>query len=345
VKDYARSLAHALNVAGVDVEVVAPPSWSIKRFAYFYNDQLRDKFDICHVQYPSVGHKASFAPHLLGILDRPKSVFVTVHECSALPRSQRCALNLFRLSASSIIFCSDYERAAMNSTFGSLGAAQVVIPMGSNVPSLPPRESIDNTIVYFGQIRRKKGIEQFLELARLSSSHGRIYKYQILGSVTAANEEFALALQNNSPPSVEWSKDLTFDEVANILNRSLAAYMPFPDGASERRGSILAAFANGLPVITREGPATTAKLRGVIMGANNSEEALEAVDLLAGDSVFWRTRSGLVREYARGNLWQDVAARHIELYRNSKVRQTDPRGLPLVSSQPSNVCAKNTRRA
>ena len=120
----------------------------------------------------------------------------------------------------------------------------------------PLRERPAARVVYFGQIRPNKGLEQFLELANRSIASKRPFKFKIMGSVPGAHQGYMRSLRSACSPAVDWALDLSFADVAETLAASFAAYLPFPDGASERRGSLLAALANGLPVLSTFGSAT-----------------------------------------------------------------------------------------
>ena len=61
--------------------------------------------------------------------------------------------------------------------------------------------------------------------------------------------------------SVPIRLNLSDEEVASILNDSKIAYLPFPDGISERRGSFLAAATNGVIVLSNAGRFTYEALR------------------------------------------------------------------------------------
>ncbi len=70
-----------------------------------------------------------------------------------------------------------------------------------------------------------------------------------------------------------WDIDLEEKEVCKILSEALFSYLPFPDGASERRGTLLAVLGNGLVTITTKGKHTTKEIEEVVLLANTPYEA------------------------------------------------------------------------
>jgi glycosyltransferase involved in cell wall biosynthesis len=315
VKDGAHQLAEALTHNGFDVSVLAPKDWSPKSVWKFFRQLRREKYDILHVQYPSIGYRGSLVPHMLGLMHTARAAVATLHEYSAFPRIQKLSTHVFRLSADALFFGSEYERSKFNSYLGLLGASQVVFPVVSQVPSVPTSNGRDTTVLYFGQIRPNKGLEAYLSLARQSVQLRRMYQFRIMGSISKAHEVYAQSLQAQAPKEIRWSFDLPFEEIGSILSRSFAAYLPFPDGASERRGSLLAAWANGLPVVSQIGPATTPSLRELLVIARDAEEALCALDKLAARPDESERIGRASREYSLSRTWGDVAKRYADVYR------------------------------
>jgi glycosyltransferase involved in cell wall biosynthesis len=195
-----------------------------------------------------------------------------------------------------------------------MGVRQETFPILSQVPSALPSTGRDLTIAYFGQIRPNKGLEAFLELARLSIEQTRPFGFHIMGSTNRNNQGFAQALQAAAHPDVRWSSDLPFDKVAENLAQSFAAYLPFPDGASERRGSMPAAWLNGLPVLSTAGEATTDGIRERVLIVSTPKEALRALDELLARPAAWERLSRVSREYAKDHSWDFVAQRHAAMY-------------------------------
>jgi glycosyltransferase involved in cell wall biosynthesis len=317
VKNYARSLAQALAERGIEAQVMTPADWSARSVLGFSERLRKEGYDIVHLQYPSIGYRGSLFPHFLGFMNVADVSVVTVHEYSALPRAQRISTQLFRGTASAVIFCSHYERSLYDRQLANIGAPQSVIPIGSNVPAAATDGSRDGTVVYFGQIRPNKGIEQFIELARRSIALHRQFSFHIIGSAPAAHQKYLRELQQSAPEIVRWSIDLEFAQVSNILARSFAAYLPFPDGVSERRGSMLAALTNGLPVLSTIGAATPPKMLPSFLPTEGSDEALSLLDELAGDPERHARLCAVSRIHAARHTWSSIAAQHELAYREA----------------------------
>lgn len=315
VKDGAYQLAEALAPLGFDVDVLAPEAWSFSAVWKFVGRLRQGRYDILHVQYPSIGYRGSLAPHVLGLLRIARATVATIHEFSTFTRLQQLSTHLFRWSGNTILFASEFERSQFNRRLGLLGATQVVFPVVSQVPCVPPSSGRDATVVYFGQIRPGKGLEAYLDLARHSIRLGRHYQFHAIGSISKAHQAYARSLVAKAAPEVRWSFDLSFEEVGAILGRSFAAYLPFPDGASERRGSLAAAWFNGLPVLSQIGAATTPTIRELLVVVHNLEEALTALDKLGERPQEWERISRGLREYSENRTWAHVARRHADTYR------------------------------
>src|ERR1035441_9803138 len=106
-------------------------------------------------------------------------VVVTLHEFSALPLSQRISTHLFRFTSDQLLFTVDTEAAK----YGHSSVTKQVIHIGSNVPVFSTDLQREPIVLYFGQIRPNKGLEEFLELASHSQQLGKPFKYVVIGSV------------------------------------------------------------------------------------------------------------------------------------------------------------------
>ena len=311
VRDYARTLSGALCDAGLEARVTAPRRWRLRDFAPFVRAVKASRTDIVHLQYPSLGHRGSLLPHALGLAGIAPSFVATLHEHSALPRPQRLANQLFRASAKRIIFTTPFEARRY-------GAPQnaPIIPIGSNIPAHSERLGRDQTVLYFGQVRPNKGLEAFIALAELCAKQGEAFRFRVIGSTPPRWTDYRRQLRASAPVDLAWSEGLAYAEVAAAMAVSMVAFLPFPDGAGERRGSLLAALANGLPVISTIGPATTAELKAALLPADGPDAALAQLRTLRANPDVGLQLSALGRSLASRFSWARIASAHATLYRD-----------------------------
>jgi glycosyltransferase involved in cell wall biosynthesis len=310
VKDYALRLAEALGECDVEAEVLAPRSWTTKDVLPFLKTLRERNFDILHLQYPSIGHRASLWPHLMGRMNLGGKFVVTLHEYTALYRRHQASTRLFPWTAERLLFTTDTEMEK----FGQSRVAQQAIFIGSNVPPFPGIRQRNANVLHFGQIRANKGIEEFLALALRSQESGLPFTFQVIGSVAERQAPYCKKLRAETTARVEWTIDPSSDEVARIMAGSLAAYLPFPDGATYRRGSLLAALTNGLPVLTRIGPDTPPELVSVTLPTAGVEDALAHLERLHNFPNEAKNLGSAAKMFSHRFSWTRIAQMHKQIY-------------------------------
>jgi glycosyltransferase involved in cell wall biosynthesis len=243
-----------------------------------------------------------------------------LHEHSALPLLQRVANTLFRVSADRLIFTTEYEASA----FGA-SPQSPIIPIGSNVPVHPGEPDRHDTVLYFGQLRPGKGIETFLDFAELCLAAGEPTRFVIIGSAPPRWRDYYRSLRALAPSSLNWLEDASFADVAEAMATARAAFLPFPDGAGLRRGSLLAALSNGLPVIAPFGESTTADLRHVLLPADTPEAALHQLRALRATPGLQQQYGEAGRALVRRFGWAAIAEEHLATYRSALASPADLR--------------------
>ena len=239
-----------------------------------------------------------------------KRSIVTLHEYSAMPLAQRASTHLFRWTVDRIVFTAEAESEA----YGYSNGAGHIIHIGSNVPPFPSELKRLPIVLYFGQIRPNKGLECFLELAKISLQRASHFRFVVLGTVPPRRAAYYEAVRTSAVASVDWFLDLPIEQISKMMASSFASYLPYPDGASYRRGSLISALANGLPVITTIGPTTPSDLADVVFAAASPEEALAhllRLNTFPAEAVNRGTRG---RKFAEQFSWAEIARKHEQLY-------------------------------
>ncbi|MCE5259725.1 MAG: glycosyltransferase family 4 protein [Chloroflexi bacterium] len=146
-----------------------------------------------------------------------------------------------------------------------------LIPIGSNIPlvidpllraKMRQRFNLGTfqyVLGYFGLINESKGVEELVQALALVRQEGINAGMCIIGggigASDATNAPYLAKLQhaiaeNGLEPYVRWTGHLTSAEVSAALQCVDIAVLPYQDGVSLRRGSLMAALAHGLPIVT-----------------------------------------------------------------------------------------------
>lgn len=316
VGDYTHKLVGSLQEIGAKVDVFSSGlDWSLLNSKKLADSISAASPDIIHIQYPTVGYGSSLGPQALSFMSKPS--VVTVHEVSQVHMLRQLSLVSFTLSADRVIFTSEYEMSYASRWAPRLATRSTVIPIGSAIAAsvVGSVKDIDD-IIYFGLIRPKKGLEQVIRLAYLAKKEGLPLTVRIVGLVDSQQHQYFNKLQSTADGlPVFWDLGLSEHQVSDLLARSHIAYIPFPDGASERRSSLLALLSNGVATISTKGIFTTGAMAEAIAFADTPEEALAVVRDLNANPAKRRLLTDKAREYVGMRDWKNIAHRHLELYR------------------------------
>jgi len=102
--------------------------------------------------------------------------------------------------------------------------------------------------------------------------------------------------------------------VAEMLASAAVAYLPFPDGASERRSSLKSALSSGVVCVTTEGSATPVEMRSAVVLATSIEDAYQKAKTLLANRDECEKLSAEAARYAQTFRWDSIAQLHREIY-------------------------------
>lgn len=315
VLDYSRRLAEALKEQGVAVTLargIRNDRLSLREL----RAELRARRpELLHIQYPMARYGASLLPLVAAWLPGVRTL-VTLHEFSQAHPLRRVAALAF--SRAALVFTTEQEEQAYRRWYPWSRGRTQVIPLGSNIPWLADGGKRDlDAVCYFGQLRPQRGLEAFIELARLAQRQAPQLRFQVLGAVPAGREDYCRALRESAADlrQLGWALESGDDAVAQRLAATGFVYLPYPDGASGRRGSLLAALGNGALVITTRGAQTPPELSGAVRFANSPVDALAEIATLRGDPEAQNRQRAAARAWSRVHQWSAIADAHRLLYR------------------------------
>ncbi len=301
-------------------------------------EQLRP--DVLHIQYQTGAYAMRPAVNLLPWRLRRErwrpGVVVTAHdllEPYLLPKAaplRRWVTRRLLADADAAIVTNGQDAAQSQAL---LGVQARQIPIGSNIEVAPPpgydREhwraglgvGADETLVaYFGMISRSKGLETLLNaLEQLPPSvrllliggpspalHDQVYAADIQAQVTARGLGARVQITGHCDEEAV---------SAHLLAADLAA-LPFADGATFRRGSLLAALAHGVPVVTTAHPQGDAALEGaaLLVPPGDAAGLAGALARLWADAALRAGLSAAAQALIRSFSWDRIAEQHEALY-------------------------------
>lgn len=311
VGDYTFHLVTALEKAGMNMSVLHSQNWRMTSLPHLISSIYREKPDILHIQYPTFGYGRSMSPQIISLLYRRAPVVVTLHEFSQAHPLRRLSIVPFTLRCY-VLFTNQWERNSLCRWAPWIRRRSDIIPIGSNIPFCPQPGDRDPEVVYFGIIRPAKGIEDFLTLARMAWERRSSWRFRLLGFPHPHYPQFLAQLR--ALPYLSLHLSLGPRHVAQILSRATFAYLPYPDGASERRGSLLAALGNGVLVITTRGLQTPPEFERFLLFASHPEDALGILQSFPEPRERFTRMKEEARKYLEKISWDAIASRHIGIY-------------------------------
>lgn len=290
VGDYTKILAHELVARGHDVFLFTSAQCQETNPAIHINNSTQKwrwgtlraikkwvsthKIEIISLQFETAAYKMSPFIHFLPQMVRVP-VVTTFHDLMfpyLFPKAGALRPMIVRyLARRSVgVITTNHEDYLQLDTHPNI----TLIPLGNLVPADLPADyqrpvwrkkaganDDDFLIAYFGFINHSKGVEILLEdLAYLRSS-GYPFRLVMIGGKTGSSDPTnadyaqkidALITQLNLDQTVIWTGFVDNAQVNAYLDASDVVCLPFRDGASYRRSSLLAAIHRGCAIITTQ---------------------------------------------------------------------------------------------
>ena len=220
----------------------------------------------------------------------------------------------------------------------------VAIPIGSNIAALPftgeQREArrqlrgygpTDLVVGYFGFLNRSKGGLTLLHTLHALAKSGSPTRLLMIGDRVGASdptnfaylqEVEALARTLGVADQIQWTGFQPDAEVSADLAACDVILLPYTDGASLRRGSLMAALAQGCPIVTTTPQVPVPELVDgqdlCYVPANDAQAAAQAIRRLAANPALAAKLGDHARQASTQFTWESIARQHLDLYLHKK---------------------------
>ena len=337
VGDYTARLREALSDRGFPSKVLNKRQvrrWDARALAYLVRTAPHE--GVVHIQFQAAAYDLLGDVCLLPLVlrrlrPRVRSV-TTFHDVRVpylFPRAGRLRAAAVRLLART----SDAVIAADSRDLQFLGGPSprhFNVPIGTNVPCAPPSDferstfrrrlgldAGDLAIVYFGLLNASKGLDLLLEAFDVIRRSQPAARLLLLGGPMGASDPTDRATGRRLESRLSQLGDrlvrpgwLPGSELSAYLLAGDVALLPYADGASARRGSLLACAEHGLPIVSTQ-PAAPEVSPFVAAVDQDSSSLAQAVQRICEAPEQLRAASHLLAERVR---WPRIADQHVQIY-------------------------------
>lgn len=307
--------------------------WNFSAWKIIKNLIKKISPDIIHYQHPSKLYKKYlfqfYLPYLAKKNFRKIKFLTTIHEFTESPFYAKLWLKLLLKLNNYIIFTNlhDFKHAIKVANIKSK-----IIPIGSNIKpnkfdaNLLKQEKRkilkDNELLlgYFGTINRDKGLDILIKaLNFLKNEQKTKIKLCIIGELS--NEiRYHRYIKNlinkyNLKNDVYLTGYLKNDEISKWFNLFDICVLPFKQGASLRRGSLITALVHNIPVITTKGKNNNILTdNNNVVYFNNLTELIAKINRLKNDKIFYQKIKNGTQQVSKNFSWPLIAKKTIEFY-------------------------------
>jgi len=285
-------------------------NWKISSIFSILKFLRNNEINIINIQYPNILYgRYNIFPHLLVIILRllKYDVITTIHEFLNIHFIRRLSEIVFFIFSQKVIVTSFFEKDVINKYLRISRKKINVIPIGSNVPIVKTGKNKNNSVIaYFGMFYPDKKIEEVINLFRqIELSEKSNIKFKMIGAAHQYYMKYLkkiIELGEKSIKNLEWKLNLTQEQLEKEFSNIDISVLFYNDGASLRRGSLLASIINGIPVITNKGKyINELKIlegKGIFYFDSNSIQNNRIIHELLNNPEFYKKCSVELKKYS-----------------------------------------------
>lgn len=291
--------------------------------------------DVVNIQYQTAAFDMSPFIHFLPDALRPIPVVTTFHDLRfpyLFPKAGklRDGIVMRLANASNGVIATNYE------DFARLKQShKALVPIGSNIPRVESDAQVwrtqagaaanDFLIVYFGLINRSKGLETLLEA--VGALHDIPVRLALVGGGVGSSDPSNTAYMCEIDGLIERlalagcihrTEFVDDAAVSGYLSAADVVALPFADGASYRRGTLMAAIEHGCAILTTtpqvDIPAFVDGDNMRLVRPNNANALAAALRELQASPELREKLQGGAAVLAKQFGWREIAAVTLDFY-------------------------------
>lgn len=298
---------------------------------------VRYELELINVQYQAAAYHmrspaVNFVPWRLNGVVKTAVTFHDLRVPYLFPKAGRLrqtAVRFLARRAHGVIVTNQPDYDALRPT---LHNPLTLIPIGSNIPSYTPT-AVEKTAVrqqlglseddcllgYFGFLNESKGADTLLAaLAQLDSRTHLVFVGGQTGASDATNQPFLDGLRGQLAAlglaeRVHWTGFVADALVSTWLHAADMMVMPYRDGVSLRRGTLMAVLAHERPLITTFPQTPTPELvdqdHAWFVPPDNPDALAAAIRTLQADSALRQRLGSGAGQAARLFGWEEIGAK------------------------------------
>ncbi len=317
---------------------------------------IRHGWDVVHIHYQPGAYALHGAicllPRFIRRLAVPPAIVTTFHDLQ-VPYLFPKAGGLRRRFVQDMAQHSDGTIAVADETVGQLykwtsGSGHEVavahVPLGNHFDARPPR-GYDRAawrevrgigpdawvIGHLGFVNPSKAVDVTVAALAMLVAAGHDAHLLMIGQASsptdsegarALNRILVMVEQMGIASRVHWTAHVSAEEAAGLLGCVDVMSLPFRDGASLRRTSLIAAWANGIPVVTTDAAVPVDWLRhdppAAVSPSGGPESLALTIEQVMENPAYREVLRARGLEFAARFTWPSVVAQTLDVYREAR---------------------------